>query len=237
MTDKYHEFKTKIKNLQQEGQGTILQGHTRGVRRIAERLMARETDKDIVYGWYLIRNALQAYTQNRHMDMPFCSLCLNHICEYCPLRLIDRYHPEHTLEKEAPCSKIGKYTSRGTVEKHELLNFILLVTNLILDYKEVIEMFEDVPDRRLVPPAPPEPVAECWYCNEDLYTEADGNIDYLEINGNEYYCCMQVECLEAIALEEGLREKYHKEDFDNYSLAEYTYDKGVRRRSVREDEV
>jgi len=77
---------------------------------------------------------------------------------------------------------------------------------------------------RSYPKEPPEPAAHCWWCGEALYPDHRGCID--EIRG--YACCMNDdECLEAIALEEGIVKEYREwqdsEYYDpNMTLADYT---------------
>lgn len=86
-------------------------------------------------------------------------------------------------------------------------------------------MIHHVPDRRLVPPDPPDPYADCWYCNEGLYPDRDNDIEVIEGEDREYYCCMSKRCLEAIGIEEGWDEDYEDLD-DDYTFAEYVRNRG-----------
>ena len=63
----------------------------------------------------------------------------------------------------------------------------------------MLNSFNQVRDRNNSEPSwykNSEPVAECWFCNEDLY---EG--EAIEYKG--YSCCGRDECVEAIALETG----------------------------------
>ena len=35
----------------------------------------------------------------------------------------------------------------------------------------------NIPERKIVPPEPEEPVTQCWMCNEDIYADDDVYID------------------------------------------------------------
>ncbi len=82
----------------------------------------------------------------------------------------------------------------------------------------------------------PEPIAECWWCNEDIYLEdqeycviegkVDGEYKQFPIHSFEHK-----ECLEAIGLELNWKEDYFAEDEEyNFcvSFAEYVWERGVR---------
>lgn len=69
------------------------------------------------------------------------------------------------------------------------------------------------------PPDPPEPVAQCWYCKEDLYPGPDGTIMKLQ----DMFLCGKDECLIAAGIEAGLDEEYIPMS-DDYSFADFVRD-------------
>ena len=62
-------------------------------------------------------------------------------------------------------------------------------------------MVNSIPERNNSEPSwykNSEPVAECWFCNEDLF---EGEYEVIEGYDVAYTCCGRDECIEAIALE------------------------------------
>lgn len=81
------------------------------------------------------------------------------------------------------------------------------------------------PERPVNPPEPPKPVDNCWYCGEDLYPNYNNDIDFI---AGEYPCCMSEDCIEAIALEEGVIDEYERwleeNEYADSTLFEYVYE-------------
>lgn len=82
------------------------------------------------------------------------------------------------------------------------------------------------PERKLVPDDPPDPIEECWYCNEDIYLDEDNNFPAIEAQGKIFPTCERDECLEAIGIELGWDKDFEELD-DDYTFAEYVRDEGI----------
>lgn len=76
-------------------------------------------------------------------------------------------------------------------------------------------MFNNIPERRLVPPDPPSPIGECAYCGEELFPGQE----IVEIHDEPI--CKDNYCIENY-VKENL--KITEEIDQDYTLIDYAYD-------------
>lgn len=67
------------------------------------------------------------------------------------------------------------------------------------------------------PPEEPEPFENCWECNESLWLDDHGDIEYYQVGDQRFYCCMEKECIEQIMYEAG-KGGMSVEEFDAHHL-------------------